>query len=69
VGAGQPDEDCPADIAALPTYSSSKKLDDPWQTPYRLLCGPTLPPGVSGIVASNGPDKKESTNEDLTSWQ
>ncbi len=65
-----PDKSCPADMKDLTTYSNSKEIQDPWQKPYRLLCGPTLPPGVSGIgVASNGPDGVEGNGDDITSWQ
>lgn len=64
-----PDKSCPGGIEELVALSNSKKIHDPWQEQYRLMCGPTLPPGVIGVaVASNGPDQKEGTNDDIRSW-
>lgn len=64
-----PDKLCPASIDDLSEYVNAKANKDPWSTPYRLLCGPNLPPGATGIaVASNGPDQKENTEDDVKSW-
>jgi prepilin-type N-terminal cleavage/methylation domain-containing protein len=64
-----PDKACPADIAALAEHMNSKDVNDTWGQPYRLLCGPTAPPGVQGIgVISNGPDQKQDTPDDIKSW-
>lgn len=64
-----PGQSCPADIEALSPYMNKKDLKDSWQQPYRLYCGPNLPPGVQGIaVASDGPDSKPNTEDDIKSW-
>ncbi len=64
-----PDKACPADITALSEYMNSNDVKDNWGQPYRLLCGPTAPPGVQGIgVISSGPDGKPDTADDIKSW-
>lgn len=65
-----PDKACPPDIAALSEYMNSNKNSDAWGQPYRMMCGPNLPPGVQGGIAvvSNGPDQKENTADDIKSW-
>jgi prepilin-type N-terminal cleavage/methylation domain-containing protein len=68
--AANPGQRCPADLAALALYMNKKDQVDPWQTPYRLLCGDNLPPGVHGLaVVSSGPDAKADTGDDIKSWQ
>jgi uncharacterized membrane protein len=60
-----PDTACPKSIDELGGDSL-----DPWGHPYRLFCGPTLPPGVHGIgVMSVGEDGKEGTSDDVKSWE
>jgi prepilin-type N-terminal cleavage/methylation domain-containing protein len=64
-----PDKACPADIAALNEYMNNKDNKDTWGQPYRMMCGPNLPPGAQGIaIISNGPDLKENTADDIKSW-
>ena len=64
-----PDKACPASIEALNEYMNNKENKDAWGQPYRLLCGANLPAGAQGIaIASNGPDQKENTPDDIKSW-
>ncbi|HRC55229.1 MAG TPA: prepilin-type N-terminal cleavage/methylation domain-containing protein [Kofleriaceae bacterium] len=64
-----PDKACPPSIEALNEYMNNKENKDAWGQPYRLLCGANLPAGAQGIaIASNGPDQKENTADDLKSW-
>lgn len=64
-----PDKVCPPSLEALAEFANGKGNKDPWGQPYRLLCGPTLPPGVSGLaVVSSGPDQQADTADDIKSW-
>jgi general secretion pathway protein G len=40
--------------------SAASKITDPWDTPYKILCG-----DEDVMVMSMGPDKKEGTNDDI----
>ena len=40
--------------------SQASKITDPWDTPYKILCG-----DEDVTVASAGPDKKEGTADDI----
>ena len=40
--------------------SQASKITDPWDTPYKILCGEE-----DVQVMSFGPDKKENTNDDI----
>jgi hypothetical protein len=64
-----PSKACPASIAELNEYTTRKDDLDPWGHPYKLMCGPTLPPGAKGVaVASAGPDGQFDTGDDVRSW-
>lgn len=64
-----PDKSCPASFEELRQHGGTKGDRDPWGQPYRLLCGASLPPGAVNLaVASNGPDQKEGTDDDVKSW-
>ncbi len=61
-----PDKPCPDGIDEL----AGGKSKDPWGRPYRIYCGATLPSGVDAklAVASDGPDGKPGTDDDVRSW-
>jgi general secretion pathway protein G len=40
--------------------SAASKITDPWDTPYKIVCG-----DEDVMVMSMGPDKKEGTNDDI----
>ncbi len=40
--------------------SAASKITDPWDTPYKIICG-----DEDTSVLSWGPDKKEGTNDDI----
>jgi general secretion pathway protein G len=40
--------------------SAASKITDPWDTPYKILCGDD-----DVMVMSFGPDKKEGSNDDI----
>ncbi|MBX3193285.1 MAG: prepilin-type N-terminal cleavage/methylation domain-containing protein [Labilithrix sp.] len=40
--------------------SAASKITDPWDTPYKIICGEE-----DVTVLSLGPDKKEGTNDDI----
>lgn len=64
-----PDKACPAGLEAFLEYMSAKDTKDPWGNPYRMFCGPNLPPGAQGIaVISDGADGKPDTADDIKSW-
>jgi prepilin-type N-terminal cleavage/methylation domain-containing protein len=64
-----PDRPCPEDLAALGRYMNQKSPEDPWHRPYRMLCGPNLPPEARGIaVISDGEDQRPNTQDDVRSW-
>jgi len=65
-----PDKQCPDKLDDLGEYLGDKSLlVDPWGHPYRLYCGPGVPPGVKGLgVASLGPDGEAGTADDIKSW-
>lgn len=67
--AAHPASECPPTIDALLEFVDMKDMLDPWGTPYKMMCGPTLPAGVRGFaIESWGPDKKDNTQDDLRSW-
>jgi general secretion pathway protein G len=57
-----PGEPCPTVelLRDKKELSAASKITDPWDTPYKILCGDE---DVS--VMSLGPDKKEGTNDDI----
>lgn len=64
-----PGKVCPENLAALAPYMNKKSLEDPWQHPYRMLCGANLPPEAQGFgVSSDGPDQQPNTEDDIRSW-
>jgi prepilin-type N-terminal cleavage/methylation domain-containing protein len=61
---------CPDKLADLAEYASGRDVKDAWGTPIKMMCGAALPPGAPHIaLISAGPDGKEGTDDDLTSWQ
>lgn len=63
-------QDCPRDLRDLLEFTNLEDTNDPWGQPLKMTCGPTNPPDVKGIgVVSFGPDKREGTADDITSWQ
>jgi general secretion pathway protein G len=63
---------CPNNLVELAQHMGKSEADtkDPWDQPYKMLCGQTLPQGVSGGIGivSMGPDQKEGTEDDIKSW-
>jgi prepilin-type N-terminal cleavage/methylation domain-containing protein len=61
---------CPDKLADLTEYGDGRDTRDAWGTPIKMICGAALPPGAHPIaLVSAGPDGKEGTDDDLTSWQ
>jgi prepilin-type N-terminal cleavage/methylation domain-containing protein len=61
---------CPDRLADLAEYASDRNPNDAWGHPLKMMCGAALPPGAQHIaLVSAGPDGKEDTSDDLTSWQ
>jgi len=62
---------CPDKIDDLTANMNQDDKNDPWGNPYKMLCGPSMPPGVKGGIAimSNGADGKEGTPDDIHSWE
>jgi general secretion pathway protein G len=64
-----PSKACPEKLEDLAEFTNKKDTKDPWGQPYKMFCGPTLPPGAKGLaVMSAGEDQKENTSDDLKSW-
>ena len=53
---------CPTveQLRAEKELSAASKITDPWDTPYKIVCGDD-----DIYVVSFGPDKKENTNDDI----
>lgn len=53
---------CPTveQLRAEKELSAASKITDPWDTPYKIVCG-----DEDLYVVSFGPDKKENTNDDI----
>lgn len=53
---------CPTveQLRAEKELSSASKVTDPWDSPYKIVCGDD-----DIVVLSFGPDKKENTNDDI----
>jgi general secretion pathway protein G len=53
---------CPTveQMRAEKELSAASKITDPWDTPYKIVCGDD-----DIYVVSFGPDKKENTNDDI----
>lgn len=53
---------CPTveQLRAEKELSAASKITDPWDTPYKIVCGDD-----DIYVTSFGPDKKENTNDDI----
>jgi len=61
---------CPDKIADLAEYADGHDASDAWGNPIKMMCGAALPPGAHHIaLVSAGPDGKDGTGDDLTSWQ
>src|SRR5437667_288484 len=57
-----PDKACPDSFSDLNEYMNGHSGLDPWGNPYKLMCGPNLPPGAKGIaVMSLGRDGVDGT--------
>lgn len=54
---------CPTveQLRAEKELSAASKVTDPWDTPYKIICGED----DLTIVTSFGPDKKENTKDDI----
>ena len=66
-----PDKACPDRIDELfdVMMTSPDLRVDPWQRPFKMLCGSSLPPGARGIaILSLGEDGVEGTADDVKSW-
>ena len=53
---------CPTieQLRAEKELSAASKITDPWDTPYKIICG-----DEDLMVVSFGPDKKENTQDDI----
>lgn len=53
---------CPTveQLRAEKELSAASKITDPWDTPYKIICG-----DEDIVVMSAGPDKKEGTPDDI----
>lgn len=53
---------CPTveQLRAEKELSAASKITDPWDTPYKIICGDD-----EIFVVSYGPDKKENTGDDI----
>jgi len=53
---------CPTveQLRAEKELSAASKITDPWDSPYKIICG-----DEDIMVLSFGPDKKENTNDDI----
>lgn len=53
---------CPTveQLRAEKELSAASKVTDPWDSPYKIVCG-----DEDIMVLSFGPDKKENTNDDI----
>ena len=53
---------CPTveQLRAEKELSAASKITDPWDSPYKIVCG-----DEELYVISFGPDKKENTNDDI----
>lgn len=61
---------CPGDISELKEYLAGTELNDLWGRPVKMLCGASLPAGVTGIAfLSRGEDGEEGTADDIKSWE
>jgi hypothetical protein len=69
--ASHPDKQCPDKIEELLEFiDRNNTMIDPWGRPLRMMCGPSLPPGVKDLaVMSLGADGKAGTADDLKSWE
>ena len=57
-----PGQPCPTveQLRSEKELSAASKITDPWDTPYKIICG-----DEDVAVMSLGPDKKEGTNDDI----
>ena len=60
-----PSHHCPAGTVEL----TGEVMDDPWNTEYKLHCGPTAPPQIAFGASSFGEDRLEATDDDIQSWR
>lgn len=67
--AANPGKQCPGSINDLAAYRGGSNAKDPWGADFVIYCGPTAPAGCKGLcAASNGPDGKPNTEDDIKSW-
>ena len=66
-----PSKACPDSIEDLAKNMNSEDTKDPWDHPFKMFCGQTMPPGAKGGVAivSAGKDGKFDTADDIKSWE
>jgi hypothetical protein len=58
--------ECPDTVDELNRYIGAGDSLDLWGHPIKLLCGPTMPPGLGGfMLVSAGKDGKFDTDDDL----
>lgn len=63
------DKPCPDSLDVLKEFTNRADLNDPWNHPLRMLCGPDAPAGAHGFGAySLGPDGTDGTADDIKSW-
>ena len=63
------DRMCPERLADLLPYVKNGSESDLWGHPYVMQCGSNLPAGAKAIaIHSVGPDGKDGTADDVTSW-
>ena len=68
--AAHPDKACPDKLGDLSEYMNNSDINDAWNHPIKMMCGPSLPPGVRGLaVMSAGEDGKDGTEDDVKSWE
>ena len=61
---------CPTTADFARYLNEQPDFRDPWGNKYIIKCGADLPLGARGIaVMSAGPDGREGTADDLTSWE
>lgn len=68
--AANPSTGCPSNLDELLKYMNKQDVKDPWGNQLVMYCGDNLPEGIKGGfgVASNGPDGKPNTEDDIKSW-
>ena len=63
-----PGEGCPESLEPLTEYTNKQETTDSWGNELVMRCGDNAPEGERFGVLSKGPDGKEGTDDDVTSW-